>query len=78
MVLELGGKGSRKKIIFLVVWSLRGRRGVILLPRKINFLGLYLSYFKTKKVLFASKLERGGGNALVATPLKKNFFCGFP
>ena len=26
----------------------------------------------------ATKLERGGGTALVAGPLKKTFFCGFP
>ena len=41
-------------------------------------------YFKpekkkiTKTVPMATKLEKGGGKALVAGPLKKNFFCGSP
>ena len=43
--------------------------------KKIAFLKHYLGYFKTlKKGLFATKLEGGGGMALVAT--KKN--CGSP
>ena len=38
--------------------------------KKELFLKLYLSYFKTKKVPFATKLEGGGGKALVAPQLK--------
>ena len=31
-----------------------------------------------KKVSMATKLKGGGGKVLVAGPLKKNIFCGFP
>ena len=54
-----------------MAWSLRGGGGVRAVPlrKRTSFLKLYLSYFKTKKVPFATKLKGGGGKSFFAASL---------
>ena len=59
-------KGSRKKVLFLVAWPLRGRG----LLRKRTFLKLILAQKKSRGG------GEGGGKVLVAGSLKKNSFAG--
>ena len=62
--------GSRKKSYFLVARPLRvGGKG-----RATKKKALILRLEKN----VATKLEGGWGKALVAGPLKKELFCGFP
>ena len=54
--------------------SLNGR--AIKRGRKKYF--LWNLFFQRSKISTAIKLEGGGGQALMARPLREEFFCGFP
>ena len=80
--LEIGAH-ARSNISYLIclrhlirlreVTNRRGGDVRVLSLRKKTFLKLFLSYFMTKKAPFATKLAGGGGKALVAAPLKRDF-----
>ena len=67
-----------KNVFFIVIFQYKKQINIFWFTRKLGKLGIYITWPSVSRKKVATKLEGGGGKALVAGPLKEEPFLRLP